>query len=158
AADYSGCLKVLRQAQTEFPNDHELSEIEKLATQGVERTREAEQLLTQGQQSCACDRWEEGLNLLRKARQLDERNSPVRTALVDSLAEFAHRVIDKDWRAADKLAQEAEELDPGHPVAKSIRVLAEDRKRQEFVDECVTQIRRLQASDDLEGALAHLER
>ena len=158
AADYSGCLKVLRQAQTEFPNDHELSEIEKLATQGVERTREAEQLLAQGQQSCACDRWEEGLNLLRKARQLDERNSPVRTALVDSLAEFAHRVIDKDWRAADKLAQEAEELDPGHPVAKSIRVLAEDRKRQEFVDECVTQIRRLQASGDLEGALAHLER
>jgi serine/threonine-protein kinase len=158
AGDYSGCLELLQQAQREFPNDHELSEIEKLAKQGGERAREAEQFLAQGQQSCAAGRWEEGLDLLRKARQMDERNLSVRAGLVDSLAECARRLVDADWRAADRLAQEAQELDPGHPVAKGVRVLVEDRKRQEFVDDCVTQVRRLQASGDTEGAFAHLER
>jgi len=158
AGDYNGCLELLQQALREFPNDHELSEIEKLAQQGAERAREAEQLLAQGQQSCAGGGWEEGLDLLRKARQMDERNSSVRTALVDALAQCAHRLIDGDWRAAERLAQEAQELDPGHPVVKSVRVLVEDRKRQEFVDECVTQVRRLHASGDADRALAHLER
>jgi eukaryotic-like serine/threonine-protein kinase len=158
AGDYSGCLELLQQAQREFPNDDELAEIGKLAQQGAERAREAEQLLTQGEQSCAGGRWEEGLDLLRKARQMDEGNLSVRTALVDALAESAHRLIDANWRAAERLAQEAQELDPGHPVAKGVRVLVEDRKRQEFVDDCVTRVRRLQASGDVESALAHLER
>ena len=44
--------------------------------------------------------------------------------------------------------------DPSHPEAKSLRAQAFDRKREEFVEQCASQARRLQASGDMKAAAA----
>jgi tetratricopeptide (TPR) repeat protein len=126
AEDYGGCLDLLQKAQVEFPSDSELAEIEKLARQGMDRGGQAQQLLARGQESCAEGRFDEGLDLLRRAHQMDERNPAIRTALLENLTQQARRLVDRDWQAADGLAQEALDLDPGHPIAKNVRVLVED--------------------------------
>jgi hypothetical protein len=76
---------------------------------------------------------------------------------LDTLVDQARNLLDADWRAAEVLAQQALELDPNHVLAKSLRTLASDRKREEAVDACLSQVRRLQAAGDLEGALAQLQ-
>jgi eukaryotic-like serine/threonine-protein kinase len=155
--DYQGCLELVGKARTEFPNEKELGEIEKLARQGLERSGEAQQLLAQGEEACGAGRLEEGLELLRRSYQMDERNRAIRQALLENLNQQARHLLDSDWRAAERLAQEALELDPGHPLAKNIGVLVEDLKREEAINECITEVRRLQAANDLQGALAQVE-
>ncbi len=155
--DYRRALDLLKNAQAEFPNDAELAELAKLAGQGIERTAEAQRLFGQGQGLCAQRRFQEGVEILRKAHELDEANPAIQAALVDTLVEQARAVVDTDWRAADELTRQALELDPSHALGKSLRTLALDRKREESVDRCVAQARQLQAADDLEGALKQIE-
>src|SRR5439155_9194122 len=114
--------------------------------------------LARGQESYTEGRFDERLDLLRRAHQMDERNPAIRTALLENLPQQARRLVDRDWQAADSLAQEALDLDPGHPIAKNVRVLVEDLKRRESIDACVADVRRLQATNDLQGALVQVER
>jgi serine/threonine-protein kinase len=157
AGDYDRALSLVRQAEGEFPGDAELGELEKLIQQGKERVAEAQRSLAQGQEMLAAGRFEEGLETLRKARLQDERNPALQQALVDALVERARAVLETDWRAAEPLIQEALELDPGHSLAKSLRTLAQDRKREEFIQLCVTQARRAQAQGDIGAALAQVQ-
>jgi len=157
AGEYARALDLLQKAQSEFLNDAELAELEKLAQQGAERAAQAQQLLAQGQDHCAQGRLDQGLECLSKAHQLDERNLLVRAVLLDTLVEQARSVLETDWRTAEALAQQALELDPNHALAKSLRTLALDRKREEFVDACLSQVRHSQAAGDPKGALAQLE-
>jgi len=155
--DYDRALGLLRQAETEFPDDAELAELEKLIQQGKERLAEAQRSLTQGQEMLAAGRFQEGLEALRKAHRQDERNAALQQALLEALVERARIVLETDWRAAEPLIQEALELDPGHSLAKSLRTLAQDRKREEFIQLCVAQARRAQAQGDIGGALAQVQ-
>ncbi|MBI1982686.1 MAG: protein kinase, partial [Acidobacteria bacterium] len=150
--DFRRALDHLKKAKAEFPKDAELAELEKLALQGIERTAEAERLFQQGQELCAQKRFEEGMETLRKAHQLDEANPAIRAALVQTLVEQARSVVDKDWPVAEELTRQALALDPGHAQAKSLRTLALDRECEEFVDGCLAQARQLQTAGDLEGA------
>jgi serine/threonine-protein kinase len=157
AGDYDPALDLLRQAGQEFPGDAELAELEKLIQQGKDRAGGALRLLAEGQEMLAAGRFQEGLEALRKAHRQDERNSAVQQGLLDALVERARTVLDSDWRAAEPLLQEALELDPGHSLAKSLRTLAQDRKREEFIQLCVAQARRAQARGDIGGALAQVQ-
>jgi serine/threonine-protein kinase len=157
AGDYDRALDLLRQAEKEFPDDAELAEIEKLIQQGKDRVGEALRSLAEGQEMLAAGRVQEGLEALRKAHRQDERNTALQQALVDALVERARTVLETDWRAAEPLLQEALELDPGHGLAKSLRTLAQDRKREEFIQLCVAQARRAQAQGDIGGALAQVQ-
>jgi serine/threonine protein kinase len=155
--DYERALDLLRQAAQEFPGDAELAELEKLIQQGKEQAAEALRLLAEGQEAVAAGRIEEGLEILRRAHLQDEAHAGVRKALVDALAERAQAVLQTDWRAAEPLLQEALELDPGHSLAKNLSTLAQDRKREEFIQLCVAQARRAQASGDIGGALTQVQ-
>ena len=157
AGDYDRALDLLRQAGEEFPDDAELAELEKLIQQGKERGGEALRLLAEGQEMLAAGRFEEGLEALRRAHRQDERNSAVQQALLDALVERARTVLETDWRAAEPLLQEALDLDPGHSLAKSLRTLAQDRKKEEFIQLCVAQARRAQARGDIGGALTQVQ-
>jgi len=157
AGDYDRALALLRQAEGEFPDDAELAELEKLIQQGKERMAEAMRSLAEGQEMLAAGRFQEGLETLRKARCQDERNSAVQQALLDGLVQRAQTVLESDWRAAEPLLREALELDPGHGLAKSLRTLAQDRKREEFIQLCVAQARRAQVQGDIGGALAQVQ-
>jgi serine/threonine protein kinase len=153
SGNFASALNLLKRAKEEFPDDAELAELEKLATQGMERTEEALRLLEQGREHGEQRRFAKGIGVLRKARELDEANPAIRAALVDTLAEHAKALLDKDWRAAETLVLQALELDPSHALGKSLRMLALDRKRDEFVEKCTSQARQLQVAGDIVGAL-----
>lgn len=155
--NFAAALELLQKSKDEFPDDPELGELEKQARQGVDRTAEALKLLEKGQALGKKRRYEEATEIFRNARQLDESNSAIRAALVDTLAERARLALDTDWRAAEDLLSQALDLDPAHSQAKSLRTLAQDKKREEFVNQCVSQARQLQGSGDLEGAAKQVE-
>jgi serine/threonine-protein kinase len=157
AGDFDRALTSLRQAGAEFPGDSELAELEKLIELGKNKMGEAQRSLAEGQEKLAAGQFQEGLEVLRKAHRQDERSSVVQQALVEALVERARNLLETDWRAAEPLIQEALDLDPGHGLAKSLRTLAQDRKKEEFIQLCVAQARRSQAQGDIRGALTQVK-
>jgi eukaryotic-like serine/threonine-protein kinase len=157
SSDYTRVFELLQNAATEFPNDEELQELEKHAKQGVERRTESQRLMAEGQDLCAKQKPSEGLRLLRQAYELDENNSLARAVLANTLIERAQALVESDWREAEKIAKEAFDLNPSHPMAKTLRTLILDQKREAFVGESVSQARKLQTSGDLSSALSRVE-
>jgi len=157
SGDHSRALSLLQSALAEFPGDAELAEVEKLIRRASEVRAEAERLLAEGQALCQQQRFEEGIEMVRRAFLMDQRNAAARSVLLDTLIERARALLESDWRAAEGLVQEVLDLEPSHSLAQSLRALIEDRKREEFVDQCVAKARQLQTAGDLEGALAAVE-
>ena len=154
SGDYSRALDLLRGRAAEFTNDAELSELEKLAHDGVKRKAEADRLTTESQELFALRRSAEAIQLLRKAYELDKNNSLARAILANALVEHAHSVVETDWWEAETLAKQALELNPAHPTAKTICSLVVERKKTSSVEDWVSQARKLQSSGDLFAALA----
>jgi eukaryotic-like serine/threonine-protein kinase len=157
SSDYSRALDLLEKAAVEFPNDAELAELGKLAREGVERATRAQKLMAEGQELCAQRQFAEGLKLLREAYELDEHNSLTRAVLSNALIEQARLTVDSNWLEAEQLTKQALELNPGHPLAKTVRTQILDQKREQSVNEGLSQARKLQAAGDLTGALALIE-
>jgi serine/threonine protein kinase len=157
SSDYGRALGLLEQAAAEFPNDAELAELGKLANDGVQRSTEAHRLMTEGQELCTQNRFADGIKLLREAYELDEHNSLTRAVFSNALVEQARLVAESNWQEADRLAQQAFDLNPSHPLSKTVRTLILDQKREQIVGECLSQARKLQAAGDLAGALSRIE-
>jgi len=157
SSDYARALDLLQKAVSEFPNDAELTELEKLAQDGVKRQTEAHRLMTEGQELCAKQKSAEGIRLLRQAYELDENNPLPRAVLANAMVEQARSTVETDWQEAEKLARDALDLNPGHPMAKTIRTQILHQKREAYIEECVSQARKLQASADLAGALTRID-
>jgi serine/threonine-protein kinase len=157
SSDYAHALDLLQGAAPEFPNDAELAELEKLAQDGLKRKTEAHRLMTEGQDLFAQEKSAAAIKLLRDAYELDENNSLARAVLANALVEQAHAIVETDWREAEKLAREALDLNPAHPMAKTIKTLILDQKKETFVEDCVSQARKLQTATDLAGALSRIE-
>ena len=157
SGDYSRALDLLRAAAGEFSGDAELSELEKLAQDGVKRTAEASRLITKSQELFAQRTSGEAIQLLREAYKLDKNNALARAILANALVEQAHSMVETDWREAETLAKQALELNPAHPTAKNIRSLILDRKKASPVEEWVAQAGKLQSSGDLFAALSRVE-
>ncbi len=156
--DYARAAELLTEAFAEFPEDAELTGLEKVIRQGLAAREEAQALLAEGQRLCPEGKFEEGAAALRQACRLDPRDPIARTALTGALAERARDLMDEDFNAAETLLAEALELDANHVLARSLRTLVDDRKREKFIDECIAQARELQAAGDIDGALACVER
>ena len=154
SGDYSRALDLLRAAATEFPNDAELAELENLAHDGVKRNAEANRLITESQERFAQQKSTEGIQLLRKAYELDKRNSLARAILANALVEHAQSIVETDWLEAETLTNQALDLNPAHPTAKTIRGLIVDQKTNSSVEDWVARAHKLQASGDLFAALA----
>ena len=154
SGDYSRALDLLRGIAAEFPNDAELSELEKLAQDGVKRNAEAQRLITESQELFAQRKSAEAIQLLREAYELDKNNSLARAILANALVEHAHSVVETDWLEAETLTNQALDLNPAHPTAKAIRSLIVDQKKTSSVEDWVAQARKLQSSGDLFPALA----
>ena len=154
SGDYSRALDLLGGAAAEFPNDAELSKLEKLAHDGVKRNAEANRLITESQELFAHRKSAEAIQLLRQAYQLDKNNSLARAILANALVEHARSVVETDWLEAETLTNQALVLNPAHPTAKTIRSLIVDQKRTSSVEDWVAPARKLQSSGDLFAALA----
>ena len=157
SGEYARASELLELAQGEFPQDSELGDLERLVSQGVARASEARDLLAQGQALCAAKQVEEGIEVLTRAQQLDDRNPVIRAILVNALAEQARSLVDTDWRAAEPFIQKALDLDASHSLALSLRTLAADNRREEFVGRRISQARQAQASGDLIAARSAVE-
>jgi hypothetical protein len=162
--DYVSARQLVQKAlETESGDSRALELLAALDRLEQEKSRadsplgEAQRLLAQGQELCAQSRLQEGTELLRRARRLDEQDPAIRAALVDALLEQARPLIDLDWRAAEALVQQALDLDANHFLAKSLRTLAHDRKREEEMVRCFSEVRQLRAVGDLKSALARAE-
>jgi len=154
SCDYSRALDLLRGTTAEFPDDAELSELEKLAHDGVKRNAEANRLITESQELFAQRKSAEAIQLLRKAYELDKRNSLARSILANALVEQAHSVVETDWLEAETLTNQALALNPAHPTAKSILSLIVARKETSSVEDWIARARKLQTSSDPFAALA----
>ena len=154
--DYTRAFELLDMADGDFPGDAELAELRKLATQGKDRASRADQLVAEGQQLCAQGEFEQGVDLLQIALQLDDRTG-VRMTLRDLFVARAQESLNTDWRAVEQLADRALEIDPNHALAKSLRAQALDQKREEVVGRHAEQARRLQADGNLDAAMSEVE-
>jgi Flp pilus assembly protein TadD len=154
SGDYSRALDLLRAAAAEFPNDAELSELEKLAQDGVKRNAEAHRLITESQELFAQQKSAEGIQLLREAYELDKNNSLARAILANALVEHARSIVETDWLEAETLTNQALALNRAHPTAKTILSLIVARKETSSVEDWVSRARKLQASGDLFATLA----
>jgi hypothetical protein len=154
SGDYSRALELLRGTAAEFPNDAELSELENLAQDGSKRNAEANRLITESQELFAQQKSAQGIQLLRKAYELDKRNSLARAILANALVEHAQSVVETDWLEAETLTNQALNLNPAHPTAKIILSQIVARKEASSVEDWVGRARRLQASSDPFAALA----
>jgi tetratricopeptide (TPR) repeat protein len=154
SGEYSRAVDLLRGGAAEFPNDAEMSELEKLAHDGVKRSAEAQRLITESQELFAQQKPTEAIQLLRKAHELDKKNSLARAILANALVEHARSFVETDWLEAEKLTNQALALNPAHPTAKTVLNLILDQKTTSTVEDWVSQARKLQSSGDLFAALA----
>jgi len=156
SGDHSRALELLRGAAAEFPDDREAewAELEKLAHDGVKRNAEVNRLITESQELFARRKSAEAIQLLRKAHELDKNNSLARAILANALVEHAQSVVDTDWLEAEKLTNQALNLNPVHPTAKTVLSLIVTKKEKSAVEDWVSQARKLQSAGDLFAALA----
>jgi len=157
SASYPRALELLQQAESEFPNDAELAELKKATEAGLQRATEVQRLMTEGQALCAQGQFAEGVQLLRQAHELDDKNPVPRGVLFNTLIERAEQFAENDWQAAEELIQQAFELNPGHPLARNLQTMVLDRKRDHLVNECISQVRKLRATGDFASGLAQIE-
>ena len=156
ASDYSRALDLLRGTAAEFPNDAELSELEKLAQKGLQRRADADRLITESQELFSQQKYGKALQLLREAYELDKTNSLARSILANALVEHAYSIVETNWWEAETLANEALALNPAHPTAKTIHSRILEQKTKGSVEEWVSQTRKLQSSGNLSAALSQI--
>jgi serine/threonine-protein kinase len=157
AGNYSRARDLVRKAIAEFPHDVELSCMEQLVQRELDRASEADEWLRRGQKLCSGGKFVEGSEALRKAKALDGRSPTIREALLNALVEQARLLLYRDWKAAQPLIDEALAIDGGNLPAKSLQGQALERKRQETVNNCLSQVREMRADGDIHGALAKVE-
>src|SRR5580704_382042 len=157
ASDFTRACDLSVKALSEYPQDRELTGLERLAKQGLERSSEARTLSSDAQALCAEGHFEEAVTSLRRAMELDPKNRNIRESLVNALIGQAQPLMDVDWRAAEPLIQQATDLDQTHAGARSLRTLLVDIKRKEYVSHCLAEARDLQSTGDLDGASAKVD-
>jgi serine/threonine protein kinase len=153
AGEYEKAQTAVRDAVVEFPGDRELASLEKLASQGSEKRKEAQRHFAEGQKLLAAGSAGEAIDRLRQAVDLDGRDRTIRGALLGALLERARARLNHDWRESQALVQEALKLDGSNPVGRSLFAQVQDRERQALVDACVLEAREQQAAGDLQSAL-----
>jgi len=141
-----------KAALEEFPEDQEISGLQKLAEQGLERIQESRRLLDEGQRAFAEKNLPQAAELLRNGLKLDPRFSGLRDALVNVLTEWARVLLRDDWRSAEPLYEEAKGLDPSHPSVRALRSTISEAKRQAAVARCLTDARILAAAGNAREA------
>lgn len=155
--EYEKANEVVRQALLEFSGDEELQGLGSAIEGSLKRSAEAGTLVREGQELLSKQRFEEGLEALRKAERLDEHNPAVRAALTAAVLKRARELMLQNWRAAEPLVAEAVELDGADPVVRSLATLIEDYKRQEAIGKFVVESRNLQAAGNVSDALKKVE-
>jgi serine/threonine-protein kinase len=155
SSNYTRAEDLATRALDEFPGDAGLKRRRKLAADGRDKTRRADELVAEGRQLYAAGDLERAVELLRAAQQLDDRIS-TRQMLRDIFMARAQESLPRDWRIVLSFAEQALEVDPNHALAHSLRARALDRKEEEEISRCIDEASVLQEKGDIAGAHAKL--
>ncbi|MDQ2950363.1 MAG: PEGA domain-containing protein, partial [Acidobacteriota bacterium] len=155
--DHDRARTLAQSGLTEYPEDAELAGLQRVATQASERDQQAQQLLEKGRQLCDSGKFEEGIETLRLASEVDPHGTAVRSALATALTDRARSVLKDDWRASEALIQQALEVDANYESAKSLRSSVQDHRRKETVGAFLAQARELQGKGEIAAAIAAVE-
>jgi eukaryotic-like serine/threonine-protein kinase len=156
--EFTQAEKTLRQTLLLFPGNRDLQGREAVLREEVNRRSEAQQALAESQKSLRKADWKRGGELLKRAFTAAERAPAVRQQVLASFVEAAETALEKDWRASEALLQQLAELQPSHIQPAELRNQIAQRKRQELVNQCWGQAKRLQSGGDLQAALREIER
>ncbi len=154
ARAYGRAVSDVEQALAEFPGDAELEQIGSIARKKDQKLAEALQILEKGRLLIEEGKYDEGIETLRGADQLDEGNPTIRTALTAALATRAKKLAEEQSESADAALAELLQVDPANTLGMNLRALRADQKREEFITWCTAQARKLQEAGDLNGAIA----
>ena len=155
--EFAAALDTLKNALEDFPDDAELVELGKLAERGLERWQESQKLFESGQAAYQAHRLEEATGLLRRAMELDDRNTAVRATLLETLVRRAQNAHELEPTAAETLLREALEIEPNHALAKGLLSLIEDQRRLEYIERCLTHARQLQNENNVRAAAREVD-
>ena len=155
--DFARARDLAANALADYTQDQELTALERLASQGLERSSEARKLYSDAQALHEEGRSQDATECLRRASELSPKDPLVRDALVQTLVEQGRGLLETDWRKAESLAQEAAALDGSHTEVRQLRSLLADSKRKDFVAQCLAEARELQAAGNLEAAIEKVE-
>lgn len=153
AGDLTRASELLRQSLAQFPADRDLSSLNNVLSQETAKRADAQEGLAEAQRLFARMRWKEGGDLLKKAFASSTRAPIVREQILDTFVQAGVSAVESDWRAADALLQQLSELKSDYATPSVLRARIRERKREEFVNLCTTQAKRLLAAGDLQGAL-----
>jgi len=154
ANQHARALELLETAKQQFPGDADLAHAEHAARESARRVAEAQTLLQSAAQMRLENRLQESVETLQHAYTLDRSNPNVCEALQTALIEQARSVLDADWRTADTLLKQAQELGSGHYAVKGLLRAVADRRREEEIAAILSKAREMDASGDLRGAYA----
>ncbi|MEZ5400143.1 MAG: protein kinase [Bryobacteraceae bacterium] len=153
ARDWQRARDLATSALGEFPNDGELSALDDLARQGLERAEAGRQLMAEGRQQCESGELDNGIETLRRAFAMNDHSVTVRGALVDALLRRVRSVQETEPAKAEDSIQEILDLEPSNVAAMSLRTLIQDRRKADYVEQVVAKARQHQAAGSLEHAL-----
>jgi len=156
--NYAKATALATEALAEFPNDAELLALQTQVEQSQQRTADAIAGAARGKELYEAGSTAEGLTLMREAFKSVGQNSVIRNQLVEILLKEAAAHLEQNWRAAEPLIQEALDLEPGHPLARSLSTLLRDKRQDEEVSSVLSNARELQAKGNIGDAIRELDK
>jgi len=154
ASEFQRASDLAVAALAENPGDAEIEAMRQLARQGQEKIAEAARLAEQALALAGAGQYEEAVALLRRANELDARDTRIRASLVDVMVRQARALQESNQKKAEELTTEVLRIEPQNAPAKSIRTMIADRRRAELVDAASVRARQLQAEGRLDEAVA----
>jgi eukaryotic-like serine/threonine-protein kinase len=158
AGEFTQAEKILRQTLLLFPGHRELRGLEDVLHQETRRRAEAQQAISDAQRLFRKGDWKRGAELLKKAFSVADRAPKIREQVLAGLLQAAETAFEKDWHASEALLRVLSELKPDYTQPPALHGQISQRKREEFVNQCLQQAKRLQSSGHLQGALKEVER
>ena len=155
--EHSDASAVLQRALAEFPQHRDLQLLRKSLDQAAQRRREAQKLLTRAQELFGQGAWREGGDTCLRAGPLASRDPVVLKEILDALQAAAHAAVGADWRQAEFLLQCMSQLEPG-ALPAAVQEKVENARRDELVNECLAEAKRMQSRGNLQEAIAEINR
>ena len=144
---------LLSGSQTEFPDNRTLDDLKKRLDDAVARRTEVQNLLHTARRLFGESSWKQGGEACVRAISLAALDPWLREQAIEVALRAADSALEKDWRSADTLVQDLTEVRAGTAVPASLRSRIAEKKREQEIQDAVSEVRGLQSSGNLPGAL-----
>jgi serine/threonine protein kinase len=158
SADYNGVTDLLTQAKQEFPQSHELTELDKKLQDVLKLRAKAQTIIAEGHAAASSRQWGKAADCLSRACNVAARDPVVREQVLSELLEACGAAVEADWQAAEMLLAQATEVESTSPLLSPLRSRIENQKREQNIERFLTAAVRTQSGGDLQGAVRELER